>query len=169
MLPQGWGSLGLSATRDRADGHLCLRGRDLILVNSTGRFLCAGSSVLGEMLQVRGSVASFPPVQGSLMSKTVLEGRGSSYLHQPELCSLSHQCLAARGGKGGLSSTAATGRPGIAPHGRTALMQHTHMRTHSQTHISHPWDQGVHVQTFSRKRYETAQSSEDLQGLFGLS
>lgn len=50
MLPQNWGSLGLCVTRDKADGHLCLTARDLVLVNSTGGFLPAGSSLLGEML-----------------------------------------------------------------------------------------------------------------------
>lgn len=119
----------------------------------------AGSSVLGETL----------PADLSLLSRTVLEGSGRPGSGRPGSGSPAQLRSAVPGSQrqpgeereASHLSTAATGRPGIAPHGRRA-----HTQAHTPRHTSHPWDQ---VQTFGRKRHETAQSGSDLQGLFGLS
>lgn len=123
-------SLGFTLGQSRVS--LCLRG-----TLSSQSSLSAGNSVLGEML----------PADLSPSSSAGLFWKAEAALAQAAPCSCAQQCLAATGShrqpgeerEASHLSTAATGRPGIAPHGRTA---HTHAHTHSQTHTSHPWDQG---------------------------
>lgn len=129
LLPlRGSHSTGVSSGFTLGQSRVCLRG-----TLSSQSSLSAGTVSLESCCQ-----ADLSP-----SSSAGLFWKAEAGLAQAAPCSCAQQCLAATGSQG------RKGRPLIFPRQQQEDQglhhmeeQHTHMRTRSQTHTSHPWDQG---------------------------